>query len=114
MMKYSNLDTLFITVYQPPNTEYGELKEDFAQVDSAIDIAQGNGDFENILVSGDFNLSNIVWIDGVIIIEAGICTQKEIVKSFMKNRFLPGHFIIPTRNKNFLYLRMYNVPECLE
>ena len=81
------------------------------RISEAIDMAQVNGSYSNIICSGDFNLKSVKWNEGIMDYEVGMCSQAEILATFMRNYFLLNHVNIPTRLNNVLDLVMSNVPD---
>ena len=74
-------------------------------------MVQSNGNYNNIIIQGDFNFKNLIWNNGIIDFEIGMCGQAELLASLMRNRFLINHINIPTRKENTLDLILSNIPE---
>ena len=85
IVKSKKIDTLFICIYRPPSTTIDEWKDVMDKISDAIDMAQSNGSYSNIICSGDFNFKSVKWSEGIMDYEVGMCSQAEILATFMRN-----------------------------
>ena len=111
LIKYKKLDTLFGVNYRPPNTTSDLWNEAMLDLDNAIMLAQAHGDYNNIVIGGDFNFHNLKWEDGLFQLSIGNSGQEETLISFMNNTFMANQVNIPTRENIILDLLITNAPE---
>ena len=63
VVKCKKFDTLFVSVYRPPDTSICEWREAMCDLEWVIDMSQSNGRYGTIVMAGDFNLPNLKWED---------------------------------------------------
>ena len=54
VIKCMKLDSLFLSLYRPPNTTISEWKDVMDQLEQAINMAQSNGGYGTIMMARDF------------------------------------------------------------
>ena len=74
VVKCKTLDTLFITVYRPPDTSNSEWNEAVVKLEEVINLTKANGDYSTLMITGDFNMKNLKWNDGMISIRTEMST----------------------------------------
>ena len=86
IVKCKKIDSVFVTVYRPPSTNYIQWKNAIQYIENSIEMVQSNGNYNNIIIQGDFNFKNLIWNNGLIDFEIGMCGQAELLASLMRNR----------------------------
>ena len=94
---------LAVVFYRPQDTDLEYLK----QLKKTLLLAS-KAKFDQILVIGDFNLSEIDWQTGTAI--AGDCLYNYITKLVMKDNYLWQLVDFPTRGKNILDQILTTIP----
>ena len=108
ILKIKSLDMLLVAMYRPPNTDNDSWIEALEKVNSEIGLAQANGSYSTIIVTGDFNMGKVNWNKGNIEIIPGMSKQEIEFVNFVTNNFLENKVMKPTRNSNILDLVLTN------
>ena len=77
IVKCKVLDVLIVTVYRPPDTSNSEWSDAVIKLESAVTMAQSNGDYKSLLITGDFNMRNLKWNNGMICIQKNMTSRKK-------------------------------------
>ena len=77
MVKCRKLKSLFICVYRPPSTVNNEWSQAIEALDEAIELAQSHGEYDTVIVGGDFNFPNIIWEENLPKISLNLNKQEE-------------------------------------
>ena len=116
-VKIDPTDTLLICVYRPPDTEQEEWDSAMVALGEAVTSAQGQGKFSTIIMTGDFNLPEIDWVDIPSAQEDSRTGRKgraaQSLLSFMEDHFLAQVVLSPTRGDNILDLVFTNREELI-
>ena len=59
VIKYKKLNTLFVSVYHPPDTSISEWSEAMCDLQHVIDISQSNGGYGTIVMASYFNFPKV-------------------------------------------------------
>ena len=113
MVKCRKLKSLFICVYRPPSTVNNEWSQAIEALDEAIELAQSNGEYDTVIVGGDFNFPNIIWEEHLPKISLNLNKQEECFVNFMFKNSLLNYVNKPTRKKNILDLVLTNDTELI-
>ena len=97
-----------MVIYRPPNSENEFWSEALDKVNSEISLAQANGSYSPVIVTGDFNMSRVNWSNGSVEIKPGMNKQETEFINFVTNNFLENKVLKPTRNDNILDLVLTN------
>jgi len=100
IVKSKILDTIFVSVYRPPNTQTNEWKEAVEVITKSIELAQSHGDYGTIIMSGDFNFQSLEWDNNQPKIDINLNLQQELLVIMMNDLFLLNVFDIPMHKDN--------------
>ena len=82
-IKCKKLDTIYMVVYRPPDTCDSEWSEAINYINDTIDTIQANGGYNNIVISGDFNFSNLTWDRNILKIELNLSRQQQMLAQLL-------------------------------
>ena len=71
-------------------------------------MAQSDGKYQTLVITGDFNMKDLKWDQGIIQIDTSLSDQAENLFIFMNDHFLNNYVTKPTREGNLLDLVMTN------
>ena len=108
VVKCQKLDTLFVVIYRPPDTLSNEWNQALTSLEEAINMAQANGKFKTLLISGDYNFRTLNWAQGSIKLDQSLNFQQEKLAIFMSNFCLFNVVTSPTRENTILDLVLTN------
>ena len=83
LVKCKKLDTLFVSVYRPPDTKVNEWNEAISELETTIGMAQSDGNYGTIVMGRDFNLPNIKWENNFPKMELSLNNQEETFVDFL-------------------------------
>ena len=113
IVKCKKLKSLLICVYRPPSTSNSDLSEALEALDEAIVMSQANGDYDTIVMGGDFNFPSIIWENNLPKISLNLNHQEDEVVNLLYKYSLMNYVNKQTRKENILDLILTNDPELI-
>ena len=111
IVKVKKLDTIFITIYRPPNTQTEDWNDAVELIENEIDLIQANGSFGSVIMSGDFNFPSLEWYQNRPKIEITLSKQQEKFVGMINKLCLFNYVDKPTCGNNILDLCLTNDTE---
>ena len=112
IVKCKKLDTVFVTIYRPPDTSDEKWCEAMDFIETRLEIAQSHGDYKSVYINGDLNMGNVVWDHKVMCINRTLTYQEELLSIFMNKWNLVNYVTNPThKHGRILDLVMTNDDE---
>lgn len=100
IVKCKKLDMIFISVYRPPNTKNCEWDQAVEFIMTTIEFSQSNGDYNRIMMAGDFNFPTLIWNDSLPRIELKLNPQQEKFVIMLNDLCLLNMVEFPTHKDN--------------
>ena len=100
IVKCKKLDMIFISVYRPPNTKVCEWNQAVDFIISTVELSQSHGEYNRIMMAGDFNFPSLIWNDSLPKIELKLNPQQERFVMMLSELCLLNMVDFPTHKDN--------------
>ena len=100
LVKCKKLDMIFISVYRSSNTKTCEWNQAVDFIVSSIELSQSHGEYQRIIMAGDFNFPSLIWNDSLPKIDVNMNPQQERFSMMLNEICLLNTVDFPTHKDN--------------